>query len=278
MNSNNQIPKVIHYCWFSGEEMSPFIKDCLNTWSNVMPEYKIKLWDADSFDFSSVPFVQEAFQAKKWAFVADYVRLYALYSEGGIYLDSDVKVFKNFSDFLEYDFFTSHELHPGNFTIFEQSKLDHNFRPKNKNDLIYGLNVQAAIMGAKKGNLFLKDCLDFYIDKHLIDKNNKLLCDEYIIGPIISKYAEKYGYVYKDSEQILENNMIIFKSDVFVGNSVFLSKRAYAIHLINGSWREKNEYSKFYSYFRNYYPNLFILLRFFDRILRKIGRIIKLNK
>ncbi|WP_348799913.1 glycosyltransferase family 32 protein [Flavobacterium adhaerens] len=275
--SENKIPKVIHYCWFSGDEKSPFILDCMKSWSEIMPDYQIRLWDANSFDFSSVPFVHEAFKARKWAFVADYIRLYALYTEGGVYLDSDVKVFKSFSEFLDYDFFTSHELHPGNFTDTEKSKLDKNFRPKNENDLVFGLNVQAAIMAAKKGNLYLKDCLEFYQDKHLIDENNTLLCEEFIIGPIISKIAEKYGYVYQDSEQKLDNNMIIFKSDIFVGNSVFLSPKSYAIHLINGSWREKSKYSIFFSYVRNYYPRLFFLVDFNDRVMRNLRGLLKLN-
>ena len=69
-----------------------------------MPDYQIKCWDANSFDFSSVPYVEQAIKARKWAFAADYVRLYALYTEGGIYLDSDVEVFKRFDYFLQYLF------------------------------------------------------------------------------------------------------------------------------------------------------------------------------
>lgn len=106
------IPKVIHYCWFGGKEFSPFVKKCMHTWRKKMPDYELRLWDAHSFDFDSVPFVREAYQAQKWAFVADYVRLYALYTEGGIYMDTDVKVMKSFTPFLKYDFFTSHEVHP----------------------------------------------------------------------------------------------------------------------------------------------------------------------
>lgn len=78
------IPKVIHYCWFSGEKPNRFIRNCIKTWQKVMPDYKIRVWDANSFDFDSVPFVRDAFKAKKWAFVADYVRIYALYTEGGV--------------------------------------------------------------------------------------------------------------------------------------------------------------------------------------------------
>lgn len=63
--SSNNIPKIIHYCWFSGEEMSPFIKKCMKTWEEKLPDYKLRLWDANSFDFDSVPFVRDAYKAKK---------------------------------------------------------------------------------------------------------------------------------------------------------------------------------------------------------------------
>ena len=78
------IPKIIHLCWFSGEEYPPFIKRCIDTWKEFLPDYKIKVWDSDSFDFDSVPFVREAYKARKWAFVADYIRLYALYMNAAL--------------------------------------------------------------------------------------------------------------------------------------------------------------------------------------------------
>lgn len=70
-----------------------------------MTGYKIKCWDSKSFDFDSIPYVKEVYALKKWAFIADYIRLYALYTEGGIYLDSDVKVYKSFDRFLNNEFF-----------------------------------------------------------------------------------------------------------------------------------------------------------------------------
>jgi len=243
-----------------------------------MPDYTLKLWDANSFDFNSIAFVKEAFEAKKWAFVADYIRLYALYTEGGIYLDSDVKVFRQFDEFLSYNFFTSHEYHPANFSQLEVSKLDVNYRPININETINGMNVQAAIMGAKKGNLYLKDCLNFYDDKHLIDENNNLKCEDFIIGPIISKIAERYGYTYQDTEQLLDQNMIIFKTDKFVGNSSFYTKNAYAIHLCNGTWREKNSFDKMFQKIRNHYPSFFPLYFFLYKIIKKIGRLFYFEK
>ncbi|MBS7566455.1 hypothetical protein KHS38_18770 [Mucilaginibacter sp. Bleaf8] len=269
----DKIPKVIHYCWFSGEEVPVFLQECINTWKEVMPEYQLRLWDANSFDFNTVTFVKEAFEAKKWAFVADYIRLYALYTEGGIYLDSDVRVFKPFDEFLKYNFFTSHEIHPGNFTKEEKNKLSKEGLPFNREEYIYGLNVQAAIMGGAKGNPYLKECLEFYDDKHFLGKDGKPLSNDYIIGPYISKKAEKYGYKYNDQEQHLENDMIILKPEIFVGNSVFLTQETYAIHLCNGSWKEKTKYEKLQYYVRNNYPNLYPIINFGNKAVRKLKRV-----
>lgn len=272
-----KIPKVIHYCWFSGEEIPLYLQECINTWKSVMPDYKLRLWDATSFDFNSVPFVKEAYESRKWAFVADYIRLFALFHEGGIYLDSDVRVFKPFDEFLKYNFFTSHEIHPGNFTEQEKNKLNDQFLPINKDEYIYGLNIQAAIMGSAKGNPFLKECLDFYADKHLIGKDGKPLLEDFIIGPYVSKKAEKYGYKYNELEQLLDNNMIILRPEVFVGNSVYLNKSSYAIHLCNGSWKEKTVFEELEYTIRNNYPKVYPVVAFWGKAVRKIKRLSKLN-
>lgn len=101
------IPKKIHYCWLSDEKMPSRIKMCLKSWKDIMPDFELILWDKNRFDIESVFFVEEACKMEKWAFASDYIRAYALYTEGGIYLDSDVFVKKKFEQFLDYDFFTS---------------------------------------------------------------------------------------------------------------------------------------------------------------------------
>jgi mannosyltransferase OCH1-like enzyme len=94
------IPKIIHYTWFSGDEMPQVIKECIASWKRILPEYELRLWDYNAIkDIDSV-FLKEALEVKKWAYAADFVRLYALYNEGGIYLDTDVMVFKRFDCFL----------------------------------------------------------------------------------------------------------------------------------------------------------------------------------
>lgn len=93
------IPKKIHYCWFGKGEKPKIVKMCIESWREKLPEYEIKEWNEENFDISINNYVKQAYEAKKYAFVSDYVRLYALYIEGGIYMDTDVEVLKSLDEF-----------------------------------------------------------------------------------------------------------------------------------------------------------------------------------
>ena len=103
------IPQVIHYCWFGRGEIPELAKKCIASWRKYMPDYQYKLWNEDNFDVNSVPYTKEAYESRKFAFVSDYVRLWALEREGGVYLDTDVEVFKPFDDLLGYRAFAGFE-------------------------------------------------------------------------------------------------------------------------------------------------------------------------
>ena len=105
------IPKIIHYCWFGRGEMPNLVKQCLASWHKYMPDWEYRLWNEDNFDIATAPaYVQEAYEARKFAFVSDYVRLWALEQYGGLYLDTDVEVFKPFDDLMEqYNAFAGFE-------------------------------------------------------------------------------------------------------------------------------------------------------------------------
>lgn len=95
------IPKIIHYCWFGRSEMPELVQKCITSWHTHMPAWKYCIWTEDNFDIASAPtYVQEAYAAKKYAFVSDYVRLWALEREGGLYLDTDVEVLCSFEPLL----------------------------------------------------------------------------------------------------------------------------------------------------------------------------------
>ena len=105
------IPKIIHYCWFGKGQMPELVLECIDSWEKFLPSYDMRLWNEDNFDVSTAPqYVREAYAAKKYAFVSDYVRLWALEQYGGLYMDVDFEVYKSFDDLMEqYDAFAGYE-------------------------------------------------------------------------------------------------------------------------------------------------------------------------
>jgi hypothetical protein len=239
------IPKKIHYCWLSKENIPLNLKMCINSWNEIMPDYEIILWDKSRFDINSVFFVKEACKVKKWAFAADYIRLYALYSEGGIYLDSDVIVKKNFDPYLEYDFFTSLEYHP--LDVEKENTLDLlNDDGTSKIPFTHkpGIGIQAAVLGSIKGHAYLRDCLEYYRDKHFILQDGSYY-NKFIAPSIYASIAERYGFRYKNELQNLNSNMLILPSEIFAGGLDQATDKSYAIHCCAGSWKPRNEKSCF---------------------------------
>lgn len=243
------IPKVIHYCWLSSDPLPEKIKECIQTWREIMPEYGIKVWDMNSFDINSITYVKEACEKRKWAFAADYIRMYALYTEGGIYLDSDVKVLKPFDQLLDSTFMSSLEYHP--FQIDQDgslAKIDAEGK-RIVDEYIGGIQIQAAIMGAQKGCQYVKDVLDWYSDRHFIKEDGTLGTD--IIAPqIYARIAEKYGFKYKDVDQYLSDGMVIYRSEIFAGNAREVTKYSYAIHYCENSWVSASIFEKIKKYWR----------------------------
>ena len=105
------ISKIIHYCWFGRGDMPELVQKCIASWHTRMPDWEYRLWTEDNFDIASAPaYVQEAYAAKKYAFVSDYVRLWALERDGGLYMDVDFEVYKPFDDLMDqYNAFAGYE-------------------------------------------------------------------------------------------------------------------------------------------------------------------------
>lgn len=97
------IPKKIHYCWFGRGPKSELIQKCIASWRKHLSDYEIIEWNEDNFDVNQNRYTEQAYNSKKWAFVSDFARLKVLYDQGGIYLDTDMYLLKDFDDFLVYD-------------------------------------------------------------------------------------------------------------------------------------------------------------------------------
>ena len=103
------IPKIIHYCWLSNDPYPEELKRCMDTWKKKLPDYEFILWNFDKFDKSSSKWVEQAFDNRKYAFAADYIRLFAVYNYGGIYMDMDIEVLKSFDDLLDSELMMAYE-------------------------------------------------------------------------------------------------------------------------------------------------------------------------
>ena len=104
------IPKIIHYCWFGGKEKPALAQACLRSWKRFAPDFELKEWNESNFDLSSAPlYVRQAMEARRWAFVTDYVRLVALTRYGGVYMDTDVELKKPLTPYLHHQAFAGFE-------------------------------------------------------------------------------------------------------------------------------------------------------------------------
>lgn len=161
--------------------------------------------------------------------------MYALYTEGGIYLDSDVKVLKPFDDLLDCRFLSSLEYHP---TQIERdgalAMLDAEGR-RVSDGYVSGIQIQAAVMGAEAGCPFVADVLEWYHTHSFVRPDGTLMTD--VLSPqIYARVAEKYGFRYRDEDQRLPGGIDIYASSLFAGNKHEVTPRTRAVHLCAHSW------------------------------------------
>jgi len=228
------IPKTIHYCWFSGEKYPPKIKECIRSWKRMLPDYKLRIWDASSFVFQSIPYMKKCFEMRRWAYVADYIRLYALYTEGGIYLDSDVLVLKNFDSLLDCNAFWGID-----------AMDEHNYA-----------FPEAAVFGAIKGFSVIKEMMDYYhnIDPEDIssttfarlsnvwDDENRSIYNadgklQLVTAPVaMESILKKYGYQQTNRNQILDNDIRIWAEPIIQNHNKVDTPETIAHHLNASSW------------------------------------------
>lgn len=250
------IPKIIHYVWLGGNKKSPSVKRCIDSWKKVMPDYEIKEWNENNFDLDTVNWTKESILKKKWSLASDYIRHYAIYTEGGIYMDTDVMVYKRFDEFLVKSFFTSIELHPKSFAEKGVMQLDGNGLPFDENKCVAGMGLLAACFGAEKGNVFIKECLDYFGNRHYINQDGSLYEDEINPG-IMAKLLLKYNFRYKDEKQFLAENMLVLPSNVFAGDPQTRTKHSYAMHFMDNSWKKNNLWWQLKDFIKMGLPSIF---------------------
>lgn len=214
------IPKIIHYCWFGRNPLPPLAIKCIESWKRVLPEYEIKEWNEDNFDLDVYPYAREAYDNRKFAFVTDIVRLYALFNEGGVYMDTDVEILKPLDPFL----------HHAAFSGFESED-----------------SFQTGLMAAEKGSKWAKDNLEWYNDKHFVKDDGTLDTTTNVV--IIMKVLEKYHFKLDNTYQEVSGYFTIYPKEYFCPKDydtkkIHLTDNTVAIHHFDGSWHSKSDKMK----------------------------------
>ncbi|MFD2554224.1 glycosyltransferase family 32 protein [Sphingobacterium tabacisoli] len=209
------IPKTIHYCWFGGNELPKLAEKCIESWKTFLPEYEVKQWNESNFDLDFCQYTREAYDNKKYAYVTDVVRLYALKSEGGVYLDSDVEVLKPLDDFL----------HHAAFSGFESNNL-----------------IPTGIMASIKDGEWVSDMLSYYNDKSFLDSSNNPILETNVT--IITKLMEQKGIILNNTYQEISNYIAFYPHDYFcpkewTNGVITLTDNSHCIHHFAGSWLPK---------------------------------------
>lgn len=228
------IPKIIHLCWLSGDEFPDDIKKCLDSWRKYLPDYEVWLWGKKPmdcrglnvvekyFDLNSVLWCKQSFENKKYAFAADYIRLYALYNFGGIYMDSDVIVYKSFNDLLHLAYFIGED-------------YVHCFEP--------------AIIGAEKGMPWLGIVLRRYDNRPFVKPDGKL--DMLALPSVFLEELHDYyrfKLLKKPIDYILEKDVLqIFPKEYFNSRNyikAIKTPKSYCAHNYMGSWMKSENKMK----------------------------------
>lgn len=206
------IPKVIHYCWFGHNPLPDLAIKCIDSWKRLLPSYEIKEWNEENFDVNTIPYVTEAYQQKKYAFVADYVRFYVLYREGGIYMDTDVEVLRSLDPFLEHKMFAG----------FESA------------DAV----APGLILGSVAGTELIRILMESYSQKGFISEDGTLNLETVVTR--MTRVLQKQGLILNGKFQVV-GGMVLFPSDYFSPKDFYTGKikitsNTYTIHHYSMSW------------------------------------------
>ena len=208
------IPRIIHYCWFGRGPLPELAQKCIDSWHRYMPDWEYKLWNEDNFDVNQNAYAKEAYGAGKFAFVSDYVRLWALVKEGGVYLDTDVEVFKSLEDLLSYSAFAG----------FEGSKY---------------LPMGTCVIASEAYGQWAQEMLRHYENRHFFREYGTF--DLTTNVQYISAIMREQGFIQNGKEQDYED-LHIFPVEFFsprqTTGEYLRTENTYCDHLGLGSWSE----------------------------------------
>lgn len=208
--------KIIHYCWFGGNKKPKNLKKYFKTWKKYLPDYEIMEWNEENFDVNLTEFSKAAYEAKKWAFVSDVARIYALKEHGGIYFDTDIEVTKNIDKILENEIWLGRE----------EDKF-----------------LATAMIGVKeKNNKHINNIWETY-------RQAKFNPDDLysVTSPkVVTGYFRELGLTEKNECQVLEDDIHIYAKDYFNpktydGNNQVFTENTCIIHHFDASWTDLDE-------------------------------------
>lgn len=240
------IPKIIHYIWLGKGEKPKIFKQCFDSWKKFCPDYQFMLWDESNVDLDCCAYVREAYDAKKYAFASDVIRLQKLYEYGGIYLDIDVELLKPIDEFLNEKCFMG----------FEAG----------------GLIAPGLIIGAEKGNDDFSKLIEIYKTEKF--KNNGKL-NLLTVCERLQKYYSDFGLKREDKFQKL-SNLTVYPTEYFCPINIItgkkrITKKTYSIHWYYASW-----YSPWQRFKKTIKQSLnFVTFGVFGKILVRIKRVKK---
>lgn len=206
------IPKKIHYCWFGRNPLPNIAIKCIESWKKHLPDFEIIEWNEDNFDIDSFQYTKEAYENKKYAFVSDVCRLYALKEFGGLYMDTDLEVIKPLYKFLNHSAVSG----------FESNS-----------------QIPTALMGSIKKGKWVSDMLAYYDNKSFFLKDKSL--DLKTNVDIITALMKPKGIKLNNTYQELDDYIVFYPSEFFcpknyISEEINLTPNSHCIHHFSGSW------------------------------------------